>query len=54
MTNQAQNLYPRQGANDKKKYDLAERTSNFGAEIIVFAKVIKENNINRPIINQLL
>ncbi len=48
MTNQCQN------SNGKRNYDLAERTSNFGAEIIVFTKTIKENNINRPIINQLV
>ena len=44
MTNQIQNK------NDKNKYDLAERTSKFGSEIIVFAKNIKENNINKSII----
>ncbi len=48
MTNQGQN------PNDKKEYNLAVRTSKFGAEIITFAKSIKENNINRPIINQLV
>jgi four helix bundle protein len=48
MTNQCQN------PNGKRNYDLAERTSNFGAEIIIFTKAIKENNINRPIINQLV
>ena len=48
MTNQCQN------PNDKKKYNLAERTSNFGAETIIFLKGIKENNINKPIINQLV
>jgi four helix bundle protein len=47
MTNQAQN------SNDKK-YDLAERTSKFGANIIIFAKNIKENNINKSLINQLI
>jgi four helix bundle protein len=48
MTNQIQNQ------NDKNKYNLANRTSKFGAEIIVFAKKIKENNINKSIINQLI
>ena len=48
MTNQIQM------ANGKKNYDLAVRTSNFGAEIIIFVKEIKENNINRSIINQLV
>jgi four helix bundle protein len=48
MSNQIRN------SNDKNKYNLAERTSDFGAEIIIFLKSIKENNINRPIINQLI
>ena len=48
MTNQCQN------PNVKNKYDLAGRTSDFGVEIIIFVKSIKENNINRPIINQLV
>jgi len=46
MTNQVQN------PNDKNKYNLAERTSKFGVEIIVFIKSIKESNINRSIISQ--
>jgi four helix bundle protein len=48
MTNKIQNK------NDKNKYNLAERTSKFGCEIIVFVKTIKETNINKPIINQLV
>ncbi len=48
MTNQVQN------PNDKKIYDLSERTGKFGVEIIIFVKGIKENNINRSIINQLV
>ena len=48
MTNQIQNQ------NDKNKYDLADRTSKFGSEIIIFTKNIKENNINKTIINQLV
>ncbi len=48
MTNQVQN------PNDKTKYDLAERTSRFGVEIIVFAKNIRESNINKSIISQLI
>lgn len=48
MTNQIQNH------NVKSKYDLAERTSKFGADIIIFVKSIKETNINRSIINQLV
>ena len=48
MTNQNQNK------NDKNKYNLAERTSKFGCDVIVFVKKIKENNINKSIINQLV
>jgi four helix bundle protein len=48
MTNQIQN------PNVKNKYNLADRTSKLGMEIIVFAKSIKETNVNRSIINQLV
>ncbi|HPN54955.1 MAG TPA: four helix bundle protein [Candidatus Moranbacteria bacterium] len=48
MTNQAQK------SNDKNKYDLSKRTSVFGSDVIVFVKNIRENNINKPIINQLV
>lgn len=48
MTNQIQN------PNVQNRYNLAERTSKFGAEIIIFVKSIRETNINRPIINQLV
>ena len=48
MTNQAQN------SNVKKNYDLAERTAKFGVGIIIFIKTLKENNINRSIISQLV
>ncbi|HOX10572.1 MAG TPA: four helix bundle protein [Candidatus Moranbacteria bacterium] len=48
MTNQNQNQ------NDKNKYNLAERTSKFGCEVIIFVKKIKENNINRSITSQLI
>lgn len=48
MTNQIQMI------NDKKKYDLAERTSGFGVKMIKFVKEIRETTINHPIINQLI
>src|SRR3989344_1104884 len=38
----------------EKKYDLEERTSNFGKDIISFCKNIQENTISRPIINQII
>ena len=48
MTNQVQN------PKVKRNYDLFDRTSKFGSEIIIFVKGIKENNINKSIINQLI
>lgn len=48
MTNQIQN------SKNKNKYDLVERTANFGKTVIVFVKNIRENNINKTIINQLI
>lgn len=35
-------------------YDLEERTAKFGEEIIRFCWNIKETNITKPIINQLI
>ena len=42
--------------NDKnpKKYDLEERTANFGENIINFAKVIPANSVTQRIIPQLV
>jgi len=37
-----------------KKYDLEERTAEFGGEIIKFCKNIRETTISKPIINQLV
>jgi four helix bundle protein len=48
MTNQAQN------PNIKREYDLSKRTAAFGEMIIIFAKEIPENIINRPLIIQLI
>ncbi len=48
MTNQVQN------SNNKKIYNLSDRTAKFGGETIVFLKTVKETNINRSIINQLV
>ena len=38
----------------KNKYDLEERTAKFGENVINFLKSIKENNISKPLINQLV
>jgi four helix bundle protein len=37
-----------------KIYDLEERTAKFGEEIIEFAKTLERNEINRPLISQLV
>jgi four helix bundle protein len=36
------------------KYNLAERTAKFGEDVIVFCKNLKLDNINKPIINQII
>ena len=36
------------------KYDLEERTAKFGEEVIDFAKTLKENSINSPLIRQII
>jgi len=36
------------------KYNLIERTSKFGEDIIIFCKSVKQDNINRSIVNQLV
>ena len=48
MPNQIQNQ------NDKKIYDLEERTAKFGEDVIELCKSMKQDNINRPILNQLI
>ncbi|MBI3442553.1 MAG: four helix bundle protein [Candidatus Sungbacteria bacterium] len=40
--------------NDKKKYDLAERTARFGEAIIEFVQRLSDSPINRPLINQIV
>ena len=46
MSNQDQN------PNRKNKFDLVERTSKFGEEVITLAKNLPDNPVNRPLINQ--
>lgn len=41
-------------SSNTKIYDLEERTANFGENIITFLRQIKENTINKPLINQLI
>jgi four helix bundle protein len=48
MTNQIQ--IP----NNKRKFDLEERTACFGEKIIDFARTLFSDVVNRPLINQLI
>ncbi len=36
------------------KYDLEERTANFGENVIEFVRTIRKNEINRPLISQIV
>ena len=35
-------------------YDLEERTANFGENVIEFVRTIRKNEINRPLISQIV
>ena len=48
MPNKAQN------PNDKKKYDLEERTAQFGEAIIELVKTFPQDPINSPLISQIV
>jgi four helix bundle protein len=48
MTNQAQN------SNDKKIYDLSERTALYGENVIIFIKSVPETTINKSLISQVI
>lgn len=37
-----------------KKYDLEERTAKFGERVIIYCKALKQDSINKPLINQLI
>ena len=37
-----------------KEYDLIERTTKFSEDLVVFCKGIKQDNINKSLINQLI
>ena len=47
MSNQIQNP-------NKKIYDLEERTAKFGENVIEFIKIFRRDEINRPLISQLI
>ncbi len=40
--------------NKKSKYDLEERTGEFGKNVIIFIKSIKKDEINKSLINQII
>jgi len=48
MPNKAQN------SNNKKKYDLEERTAQFGEAIIELVKTFPNDPINSPLISQIV
>jgi hypothetical protein len=37
-----------------KKYDLEERTARFGENVMDFVKLLERNEINRPLISQVI
>ena len=45
---------PMTNLGQQTKYDLEERTANFGEQIIAFAKSIKNSPVNNPIISQIV
>jgi hypothetical protein len=52
--NKAQMSNEAQSPNDKKKYNLEERTAQFGAAIIELAKALPQDLINIPLISQIV
>ena len=48
MSNKSQN------PNDKKKYDLEERTAQFGEAIIELVKTFPKDPVNSPLISQIV
>lgn len=50
MSNQVQN----QNNKNNSKYDLEERTAKFGENIIDFLKALQKNDINKPLVSQLV
>jgi four helix bundle protein len=41
-------------SSNKKIYDLEERTAKFGEDIIEFVKTLERNEVNRPLISQVV
>ena len=53
MTNETQSPI-KSGTNDKKVYDLEERTAQFGESIIDFVKTLPRDCINNELIGQIV
>ena len=47
MTKRVQN-------HDKPRYDFAERTATFGENVIVFARRLPNNAVNKPLVSQIV
>jgi four helix bundle protein len=45
---------PNKNPNQKNIYDLIERTAKFGEDIIEFCCSLPRNEINRPLVNQII
>ena len=43
-----------QSSNDKKVYDLEERTARFGEEVIDFVKTLSNDPVNNELISQII
>ncbi|HHT9115096.1 MAG: four helix bundle protein [Planctomycetes bacterium] len=41
-------------SSNKRVYDLEERTAKFGENILEFVKILERNEINRPLISQIV
>ncbi len=54
MTNVKAQISNKVKSSNDKIYDLEERTAKFGENIIEFAKVLERNEINRPLISQIV
>jgi len=54
MKSQSQISNPNKIPGKKSQYDLIERTAKFGENIIEFACNLPKNEINRPLVNQIV
>lgn len=41
-------------SDEKNKYDLEERTAKFGENVIVFARTLNPDAVNKPLISQIV